>query len=330
VRQEWDKLASLLQEEQNKEERETKHSTTQADRESPGEVVAPKDEPLQAKKEVADAPQDHATTESPQTESLTTPPDASAAAAAAAEDQLSPQESSVAMEDLPYGYLDAIDEKEPSEEDSEDEYVETNASSGKSGGGSRKGKKGKAGGGAKGKGKGAGGRGKAAAGRGQRKGGRASGGGGAKAKGGSRKSSRGQQSDELMLADDTGADGSTPFFTSPLLSPIGPSPSSSSSSSSSAAAAALLMQAKMQKMGEMHRRDCKNGRETGCEFCSILDCKLGNEDHYRKENEGGCPCRGTYPTHSPSPLHSCLVAKTRTFSLLFLFLFFSPPPLCCR
>lgn len=64
-----------------------------------------------------------------------------------------------------------------------------------------------------------------------------------------------------------------------------PSPSQSSDA---------LMQLKIQKLGDLHRRACTNGREIGCQFCSILDCKLGSEEHYRKELEGGCPCNGIF------------------------------------
>jgi hypothetical protein len=283
VRQEWDKLADLLQEEQDKIQQEAKlnqqipageekvkHEVVVA-AEAPSPPVKSGEEPLEeTKQEVAGLP-------------LTE---------AAGQDHNDALPAVVVDEQLPYGYLELDDEKEEEEEDSEDEYVEAGgpvpslAKGGKGGRGKASTTKGRA----KGKAKG-----KTAAAKGQRKG-RNSGGAAGKTTG-TRKSGRRSQQDEFaMPMDDPTAYTSTTtspstLSTSPLLSPAAPTAGSGPS------VAAL---AQLRKLEELHRRECTNGRETGCEFCSILDCKWGNEDHYRKEQEGGCPCRGTVPLPSPS------------------------------
>jgi hypothetical protein len=276
VRQEWDKLADLLQEEQNKLKNEPKEDQTKVDngqvKREAKEITSPKaiDDEEEMKEDEHTPSEATSHDGSPSTETQNALPGAA--------DELAP----LALEQLPYGYLELADDKDE-DEDSEDEYVEAGAapSAGGKGGKSAKGK------GAKGRAKGKA-KGKTAA-KGQRKG-RTSGGAtkGATPKG-TRKSARRSQQDELMTPmDDASVNAST--TTSPSLTPPLFSPAPSSSGGISVAAAAQL-----RKLEELHRRECKNGRETGCEFCSILDCKWGNEDHYRKENEGGCPCRSTSP-----------------------------------
>lgn len=303
VRQEWDKLADLLQEEQDKIQQEAKLN----------QQIPVGEEKVKHEAATAAPPSQPKSREEPLEE--TKQEVVGLAMTEAAGQDRSPQADAhndalpavVVEEQLPYGYLELDDEKEEEEEDSEDEYVEAGAPAPSAKGG--KGGRGKASttkGRAKGKAKG-----KTAAAKGQRKG-RSSGGAAGKTTG-TRKSGRRSQQDELaMPMDDPTAYTSTTTSpstlpTSPLLSPAAPTAGGGGPS-----VAAL---AQLRKLEELHRRECTNGRETGCEFCSILDCKWGNEDHYRREKEGGCPCRETQtalPAASPSEEKAVTRGRTRS------------------